>query len=83
MTPTDQQVGELNRRLTRLEPQVRRLGAPVPAPLLGHGALLTGLGPPDVGTGEDGAMYLDLAAGEIYGPKAGGWQAPVFRLTAI
>lgn len=79
---TDQQVGELDRRLTRLEPQVRRLGAPAPAPL-GHGALLTGAGPPDASLGEDGAMYLDTGTGAIYGPKSVGWPDPAWQLTPI
>jgi hypothetical protein len=82
--PTDQQVSELDRRLTRLEPLVRRRAtvAPVAMPL-GHGALLTGAGPPDAGTGEDGAMYLDLSTGHVYGPKAAGWSDPAWQLTPI
>jgi hypothetical protein len=82
MTPTDQQVGELDRRLTRLEPQVRRLGAPAPLPL-GSGALLTGFGPPDASVGEDGAMYLDTSTGAVYGPKSVGWPDPTWQLTPI
>lgn len=79
--PTDQQVSELDRRLTRLEPLARRR-APVAAPL-GRGALLTGAGPPDAGVGEDGAMYLDTSTGAVYGPKAVGWPDPTWQLTPI
>jgi hypothetical protein len=82
--PTDQQISELDRRLTRLEPLARR-GVPVPAPLpaLGRGALLTGAGPPDASVGEDGAMYLDTSSGAVYGPKSVGWPDPTWQLTPI
>lgn len=82
--PTDQQVSELDRRLTRLEPLVRRRSpTAAPLPALGRGALLTGAEPPGPEVGEDGAMYLDLSTGHVYGPKSAGWPDPAWQLTPI
>jgi hypothetical protein len=80
--PTDQQVSELDRRLTRLEPLARRLPAPAPAPRP-RGVLLTGAEPPGADVGEDGEMYLDLSTGALYGPKSVGWPDPAWQLTPI
>jgi hypothetical protein len=80
--PTDEQVAELDRRLTRLEPLARRAAVPVPAPR-GRGALIGGSGPPAPDVGEDGAMYLDLSTGAVYGPKSVGWPDPTWQLTPI
>jgi hypothetical protein len=42
----------------------------------GAGTVITGSGAPSAGTGSDGALYLDLATGAFWGPKASGaWPA--------
>jgi hypothetical protein len=39
--------------------------------------ILSGIGAPAAGTGEDGDFYLDTSASDIYGPKASGvWGSP-------
>jgi len=47
-------------------------GAQGPAGPSGATTFVSGSGPPTAGVGSDGAMYLDYASGQVYGPKAGG-----------
>lgn len=39
--------------------------------------VLSGSGAPSAGLGHDGDIYIDLAAYDFYGPKAGGWASGV------
>jgi hypothetical protein len=50
----------------------------------GSGSIMAGTGAPAAGLGSDGAMYLDLASGRFYGPKAAGaWPAATHRLVPL
>jgi hypothetical protein len=43
------------------------------------GTIVTGTGAPTAGTGANGQLYLDLAALEVWGPKAAGaWPGAAF-----
>jgi hypothetical protein len=43
-----------------------------PQGVSGAGTFLSGSGAPTAGTGTDGAIYLDISSGKMYGPKAAG-----------
>lgn len=47
----------------------------------GASTFVSGTGAPGAGTGVDGAIYLDVANGRMYGPKAAGaWPASPFGI---
>ena len=79
MTPTDQQVGELDRRLTRLEPLVRRRsGGGVSYPPGGDpGEVLTFVGP----NPNDVAWASDAGAGDRHYTHSQGTAATVWNVT--